>query len=539
MEKHIQQAPAKVTIQPPAAIARCCAGILVIAVILAGASAHAQVQRGDFRVENLSFPGRQTYILPTDADLDGRADILVFHEQVSEDDAKPRRFFSVFYQKDAGDFGETADTTIEVAQDAAAFIVGDFAPEPGQEVAYICASGVKYYSPLGRTYCAEPKRLLFTRTISPAPQDDLLTLWQWPCDLDGNGMQDIILACPEGQKVFFQTAPGVFSRVCVLGVPVRKRVEGQAGMSGSTRGFVSRSFIGIEQAIPLPQQVHFNGDSRTDLAFLFDGCVSYFLQDPAGAFVRNPSGVLKLPLDRAVAGGNEMTATYASLLDVNNDGRTDLVLTKTRGDVGAFENMMIKTALFLNKGNPAFGDRPDGIISLKGSGGGPTFADLNADGYLDMIVSCLRTDMWGAVTKAILRSAKVSYYFFLFDPSKGAFSDSPDGEESVDIPVESVDRAGRYFPYLILYADYTGDKRPDMLRIDPSSKPGVQGELKMFPGRKGGGLRSEVIFSPDEYFVYPLAQVPDGVACYSDINGDGRADPILGFPDKVVLLISK
>lgn len=94
--------------------------------------------------------------------------------------------------------------------------------------------------------------------------------------------------------------------------------------------------------------------------------------------LRNPTGTDPEAFAGGVAAG-----------DVNNDGLTDLFVVQ--GDIGP-------NRLYINLGNNQFEDRAEDYgVAHSGSGvhyrhSGPTFADMDGDGYLDLFVGAIEGD---------------------------------------------------------------------------------------------------------------------------------------------------
>jgi hypothetical protein len=497
----------------------------------------AQVKHGDFAKQTLTFSDDIQDSFVADFDADGLPDIFVTH--TIDTDRGGGRCFSVFFQKKGSGFPETAASCVRLPAEATAVTFGDFLPSPGLEVVYFCASGVMCYRLDGGSYSAPPERLIFTPTFCRTANQDKIRFWTEPTDIDGNGMHDLLVPVPGGFKAFMQTAPGVFGMVSEIRMPPGQGIVGQADFQGRSSDFFVHDFLTVEKALPLPAIVDFDGDSRRDLVFLCGNSIVFFLQLADGSFTWNRSGEIPMPLRDTRAGGNEIKASFATLTDVNNDSRADLVITQTFGELGILENMTVKIALFLNSGDGHIASTPSHIVNLKGASTGAAFTDLNMDGYPDMVVTCLRTDMWSAIKQGLLRSMRINFYGFLFDNAKQRFSDGPDLDRYTDISTSVIDSGGKFFPYLIFDGDFDGDRRRDMLRVEPPNSPDIDGILKIYPGEPGGGLRDEVAFSVDEYFSLPVQKIPRAIICRWDLNGDGRTDPVLTYSSSVIVLMSR
>ena len=94
--------------------------------------------------------------------------------------------------------------------------------------------------------------------------------------------------------------------------------------------------------------------------------------------VNNGNGALGAPTyyDTSRAAGR------VAIVDVNNDGKRDVVVTTSLPTVGD-----VWIAVFLNQGNGLLGTRADFVSGLEGAARAMAVGDANADGALDVVVS--------------------------------------------------------------------------------------------------------------------------------------------------------
>jgi FG-GAP-like repeat/FG-GAP repeat len=137
--------------------------------------------------------------------------------------------------------------------------------------------------------------------------------------------------------------------------------------------FAAQSPISVISGNPIESAVaDFNLDGNLDAATIsLNGSISIFLGNGNGTF-QAPFGLT------ATAGGN---FNGLAVGDVNNDGYPDIA---TYGDAVSCGSHIPQ--MFINNTHGGF-KTPTNITTASGSGNGISLADMNGDGYLDMIIA--------------------------------------------------------------------------------------------------------------------------------------------------------
>ncbi|MBI3271926.1 MAG: VCBS repeat-containing protein [Planctomycetes bacterium] len=436
----------------------------LLLVALCGGSAAADEQplgTEHFLDQSLRVGGRIQTVATQDVNDDGLLDLIVIHCGEVRGGLSGR-WVSVFLQQRGAGFPGLPDQTFAADPSAAAVAFLRLGWEKGLTLALFRSDGVIYHAWNGERWELLPRRLLFTRTFFQAPQADALPVFRYPIDIDRNGLDELLVPQEDGYRIYFQHQGGKFGRISPIAL---------AGARSVTRG--SGNALVANYAIPRLEVEDVNGDWRRDLVTCSGSRFSYWLQDERGAFPSTPSATFDLEFLKASVQRNRVQASFTTLVDVNGDQSADLIVAQTSGDVGVFESLVTKIVLYLGRKGAPFSETPDQILNLKGVSIDPQLVDVNGDGRTDLVVSSFRTDLLGAAKSALLQAVNVSYYIFLFDPKTNRFSDDYDFERMVTIPTDSIEKGGRGLPHIYFSGDFDGDKRNDMVTLSGEGRLAV------------------------------------------------------------------
>jgi len=483
--------------------------VRVIAVFaLLCAAANAQDLGRVSRVQ-LSDEQHVTDVVYADMNGDGLPDLVV---GTYENWDEPRRALRVYLQRD-GDvrFRNEPDHVLEsVWTDVVAYAVADVHEDVGAEVVLFTATAAWVWRPHG------PERERVRKLC------DADFLWQLPGrrlaawsagvrDLDGDGLADLALPEPGGYRLVFQRrgADGKadFSRVQVLtvpGGPAVSQATSERGMrrrarqvrtsmtirftmndeQGEEEERRSGPLLVVEDSVPAPQFVDFDGDGDTDLVARTESWIFVWMQDKKGVFSARPRLTLKAPV---VADRNRiLDVSYsAHVLDLNGDRRTDCVIFS--GDQRS-EDVRTQVQFFLQgsrgktAAKPLFGSEelPQQLLVLAGFAGRPEFADVDGNGYPDMLVGAIRPDLIDFVRAASNETIDAEFYVYLND--KGRFSKRPDLTFRTAVKAKGLRRV-RSEVLARFMGDVTGDGLHEFLLRDEEER------VRIFLTRKTqGGL---------------------------------------------------
>ena len=251
------------------------------------------------------------------------------------------------------------------------------------------------------------------RIVWPAADpDDCIPLQTCVRDLDGDGLEDLVLPEPDGARPVLQKAlekGSKFAADVAWQLPsYRDAIQKRNGKARRNSGRFQMDFEereDREQADTDPQArgplaqvrtrsapiafVDFDGDQRTDCAALRNEQIWLWPQAAGGSFAPAPKAIpLPLPEDRLPLFD---PAFDVQLSDVDRDGRADLVLTTS-----AQRNDEIETRIDLYRqraeGSP-WASQVDSRVRLQTLAGPPQLVDADGDGGLDLVALTVRTDL--------------------------------------------------------------------------------------------------------------------------------------------------
>lgn len=474
------------------------------------------------------LPSRVQAVVAEDFDQDGLVDLVV--TQVEARDDPPRRLISFCRQRSAsGGFAAEPDQTWSVPSGAVAFACGDFLADPGVEILLSTAREIRAYALAQGRFRKRRHPVLRVKNFFSHAQPDDLPLWMSREDLDADGRDDLVVPVADGYKIFTQREPGALAG----GLPLR--LDPASRVAEDVSGAVV-----IEKKMPKFQVMDWNGDSRKDFVFLEEDRCLYFLQDEAGGYPERPSGTIPHGFRQPVVRANRVDVASPTLVDVNRDGAVDLLVSYTSGQIGVFESVHTEILVFWGRAGEPYRERPDQIIVLSGISVEPELVDVNRDGFLDLVVSSLRTDLLDNLMKLLVQHVGVSYYVYPYEPEERGFSDGYGFQRTVDIPVKEIDAGTASIPMIYFDADADGDGRKDMVVFDEQSRLEIRlgydaGRAWLNPSGlgfykdayyEGGPIDSEHAKAPKEVLI-------------RDLNADGRSDFLLKHGGRVEIFLSR
>ncbi|MCE9581317.1 MAG: hypothetical protein K8T20_02250 [Planctomycetes bacterium] len=515
--------------------------LLVAALFLAALPATAQELHSDWFMDGTTrFQGKIQDVFPYDLDGDGKSDLLATHESFDHDGGKTAtRYISVKFQTPGAPLDGKPDQTWIVPSEAATLIFGNFTDAPGNEIGYLCADGAWVWEQRARKYDMTAKRLLLTETFFDLPQEDSLPIWMWPPDIDGNGMTDMLIPQSDAYRLYVQTKPGVYGRAFTLAMPsVSEAPEGGA------------AWMRVVKSLPRVEFQDVDGDFKQDVCLIWHDRFVYYLQgvekDAAGAnrmtFAKQPSGEIQLQFLQQRERKDQISTAFTYLKDLNRTGGVDFIASYTRGELSKLDSVATDYYMYLgNRGQAQLSQSPNWRISLPGISLNPQVGDLNGDGFDDIAVSSFETNMLSNAGKAVFQKVAVDYLLYLFNKDKQSFSGEYDYKETVYVDIDKMNKGGG-MPQLRFNGDFDGDGRKDILRLDSD------GWLSAAKGITVNTIlkKAPVDFDKTDLFKFNIddkgsdgkVNAPDGIDVW-EVNGDGKADLVFRWSDRVKVLISR
>ncbi|RME75402.1 MAG: VCBS repeat-containing protein, partial [Planctomycetota bacterium] len=430
--------------------------LLVASVVGGGLSAHAAEIR--FSIHDLRAPGQVWDVRPVDLDGDGARDLAAF---VVRDgfSANPRRFLALFYQRD-GRFPLEPDQLVELPPQAVARAVADWEPQRrGAEIGWLTPDGIELWPRGPKGYGGERRVLVRDRGFFDMSSGNQLPSFRdLVADVDGDGRLDVLFPRKREAALWLAGEGGV--RLAGR-MPVRFRQS----YGNRAKQILLGRFLDVDARGGRAVLVRVNRDRLLDVVTIRERRIACWLQKPGGRFGIDPDWEVKLDLLPLEGGKRDaLDRVEVEIVDVDHDGWADCVVYRNTGKVGVFSSL--RTQLLYFPGGPRGWrtGRPKQIVNLNGVSIAPVLLDVDNDGRRDLVLSSLRTDLITNVKRALFKSVKVTYYVYRFDRSRRSFEPSPGFRRDIDVDVERIEGGGTV-PLAYFWGDYDGDGIRDMLTL--------------------------------------------------------------------------
>lgn len=362
-------------------------------------------------------------------------------------------------------------------------------------------------------------------------------------DLNGDGLDDLIVPDTDGFRVSTQSPDGSFAEPIKIG-PAEPHLESSMRGDPRTYGEIGITAENIPWYLSRVHRMDYDRDGLTDLVFWNGERFDVYSQNRSGGFRERPETVaagVPLDLDGAYALGFQFSqASAPSLLlglggrfeyrllhgfrDLNGDGVEDLVTLSFAGRRvfharGRFDIHFGER----QSGATGFGLTPGASLETPGPAGGlawgyatQRYLDFDGDGATDIALASVDTGLGGMLRAMAGKSIAID--LALYRQENGAFPRRPDVSRRVRSAVSPFDKRGVLFPTLLL-GDVNGDGRADLLTGERWDR------LSVFLGVPGPEfLKSDA--------VQVAVKVPadERNAMLADLNADGRQDVVIHYP---------
>jgi len=514
-------------------------GDIICSVFLLALLAACSSDDPKFELSTIKVEGRRIDSVLYDINGDGRIDLV---NTGIDYDAKPGpevRWIALHYRGKDNRLPGMPSQLFPLDDRAVALVFGDLLPGGGIEIGFLATDGVYVYPPANGGLAETASKLLHVRTFFTTVSLRALPIWGFAVDLDANGKHDLVVPTHQGYRVYFQTEPGKFGRSVDLegDLPNRgDRVLGVERFASKPENFAGH-FIGGRQ-LPHLGFADINGDGRPDVYALRKDVMTYLFQK-AGTYTSHPRARAReqypIPTLRADPKKDSVDVSMILFLDLDRNGIADLIVTRVTGQLGLLESLETRVYLHMGTGRGNFTSKK--CIKVAGVSIDPGFLDMNQDGALDCVVSRLRTDLLSQGGQLVLfGDIPITYEVFQFDKTDEGFLVDPVFERKVMVNKDDLQKKGAAtVPLLFISGDFSGDGRPDILFLDPSTE-----EVQLMRGRvhRSGG-RETIGFEPSPFF---RKKVPEGHpkgVWIGDMNGDGIADAMFYHAGKLAIMESR
>ena len=469
--------------------------LALLSLLLGASSVWAQGKFGETNILQLPKGYERSGVIIDDVDGDGQHDIIV---AIAEDVPKARAELRVHLHKpNGGGFSGAPDYSFKLPADVIGFSVGDLAEDEGREILVVSAKTALVWRP--RQSGKERFRRIATISLLwQLPRlTDVLALPKLVRDLNGDRLDDLLIPEPGGYRVLLQERAGAQtsfkaqaplvvdpdqSRTYTGGGNIRKgfsiNIPISREMKDSNSLVSRRTLIALNETVPVPWVVDFDGDRDLDIIARGPEKLFVFLQGTGGQFSSSPDLTLTTPLvaDRSRA----VDISYSShFLDLDGDRLCDCVTLggdqdadKARTQVLTYLQKRGRGDTAKSKAAPLFGPKglPQQLILLLGFAGQTHFSDVDGDGRPDLVVATLRPDLIDILGSK--GKEKIEIELLVYLNRKGTFSKQPDFRRSLKIKVAgfkniSTRKLARFF------GDLTKDGTAELLVQDRPEKLNV------------------------------------------------------------------
>lgn len=420
-------------------------------------AAHAPGTRADekeptFALYKLSVADKLLHYFAEDLDGDGLEDIVVVHRKGLA--PAETRWISIFWHDARRGFSTAADRSWELDTEAVILDVGDVTGDAKKEICYLTAGAVMYHAVEAGRYRTDADTLFPTRGLAVYPSRSGIPVIDFVRDWDGDGRDDVGVFTFEGLSVYSRGETGRFSPANQISIDLETDMDrsGARDDKGKTAG------LHAEYVFPDVLLVDYDNDGRDDLITTTDDKVTVHGRGEDGQFA--PEATAERLFD--VLTQEEKIEGFADLetvvTEMNGDGYADAVVTKQTAK--GLTNFRGVVNVFWGTAG-GYKENPDQVIISEGTASARTmFLDVNGDGRKDLVLPSIKFNIAAIIRILVTRSIQVNFNIFLLN-ADGRLSERPDFTKEVkfkiDLSGESDDQA------VDLEGDYNGDKRTDFV----------------------------------------------------------------------------
>lgn len=475
---------------------------------------------------HLDFDGRASRILTHSLTPDSPSSIFVLHRKRRVD----HHFLTIFRPGNDHSYSSDSARTIPLSENVSAVGLGDYNSSPDLEIVLLTSDTISLIEQTRNdTFQNSRKRSISSpSSLFQFPDERYPRYWPYTHDLNGNGRDDLILPSRNGYQIYYQTPKHTLKPKTKLSFNQHRSVDHVPNSSALFQYRSQRPNLLVQD---------FNGDETTDLITTFKNRVAFYLQDPDQGFPARPTGVFPLKYLVEEPEKNQVQFTKTRVQDVNQDGKPEIIISRISGEFGVFDS--IKTTLYIYKGRGTKPHpwTPDQIIRIPGVSIPPRFHDANGDGYRDLLITSLRTDLMSKAWEQFTGNLSSHHFLYLFDPNSGLFGKKshgegpPDFSRKLSVNEEMMEEGIAYQPFLSFDGDFNGDGTPDMLHINEN----LELRLHLAPANDSGDRL--LSFHDEPFYKSSIGEFEK--LHVQDLNQDQKSDILVEYDSQLELFLSQ
>lgn len=334
-------------------------------------------------------PGAPVWdVVAEDLTGDGHRDILAV---CCDKDADPvRKYVAVFLAADSGGYADTPTFILPLAPKTGVLFPAETDGAPPRELVAAHAHGATIYAFRDGGFTAVSE-VAFT-SLLPSGAKELLFLRDVAKDLDGDGIHEWFLPIPEGFAIYKPDAP-----LSVVACDIMSEVRRSENLY-------------IYHRLPAYHVFPLEGQPVKAIAFLSDEYADFAYGEKWTQHKR-----FRIPLNV-----DDKWDASVRMADIDGNGLPDLIVTQTKGTV----NLLALTQIYLAESPFHYPERPTATYETKGAMTSPFLLDVNGDGRDDLIFIKIPLGLKSFVNYFLRRKLIVEVHVHLFQD--GGFSPAPD-----------------------------------------------------------------------------------------------------------------